>query len=131
MGFAGLLFCRSDSPAFRLRPHLHHLHLRRVHQLDLGHDADLAQIALLDPKALRTLLEVWLTQDMHQHVATDYLTGEGIGTLGLCRQRYGILRCADAYLRVTGDFAWLDKSGERQAGHRAPAGPRRFIGRSW
>ena len=65
-------------------------------------------LALLDPAALRSLLENWLIQDMHQHVATDYLTGKATGPwYGV--NDMGILRCADSYLRVTGDFGWLDK----------------------
>ncbi len=64
-------------------------------------------LALLDPLALRRLTENWFVQDMHQHLATDYLTGAAVGPW------YGvndmaILRCAENYLRVTGDFGWLD-----------------------
>ena len=66
-------------------------------------------VALLDPVALRSLLESWFIQDMHAHVATDYLTGKATGPwYGV--NDMGILRCADNYLRVTGDFAWLDKA---------------------
>jgi hypothetical protein len=53
-------------------------------------------------------VENWLVQDMHQHFATDYLTGEGVGP-GYGANDFSILRCAHDYLRVTGDFAWLDK----------------------
>jgi hypothetical protein len=65
-------------------------------------------LSLLDPQALQRLIENWFIQDMHGHKATDYLTGQGVGPW------YGvndmaILRCAYDYLRVTGDFAWLDK----------------------
>lgn len=66
-------------------------------------------LSLLDPQVLRGMLENWLIQDMHHALATDYLTGKGVGPW------YGvndmaILRCAHDYLRVTGDFAWLDKT---------------------
>ena len=65
-------------------------------------------LALLDPLPLRQLVEVWFQRDMHQHLATDYITGDAVGPW------YGvndmaIVRCAQNYLRVTGDFAWLDK----------------------
>lgn len=65
-------------------------------------------LALLDPEPLRNLVEVWLQQDMHQHLATDFVSGQAIGPW------YGvndmsIVSCARDYLRVTGDFAWLDK----------------------
>jgi len=68
-------------------------------------------LSLLDPQALRRLLENWLVQDMHQHLATDYLTGQGVGPWYAVNDM-GMLRCAHAYLRVTGDFAWLDKTIE-------------------
>jgi hypothetical protein len=68
-------------------------------------------LSLLDPQALRRLIENWLVQDMHAHLATDYLTGQGVGPwYGV--NDMGILRCAHDYLRVTGDFAWLDKTIE-------------------
>jgi hypothetical protein len=53
-------------------------------------------MALLDPKVLRMLIEVWVTQDMHQHVATEFMTGEGVGPWGYAVNDYGILRCADS-----------------------------------
>jgi hypothetical protein len=68
-------------------------------------------LSLLDPQALRRLIENWLAQDMHRHLATDYLTGQGVGPwYGV--NDMGILRCAHDYLRVTGDMAWIDKSIE-------------------
>lgn len=66
-------------------------------------------MALLDPSALRTLLEIWLAADgMEEHYGTDYLSGKGMGPWYAANDM-GILRCADDYLRVTGDFRWLDK----------------------
>ena len=69
-------------------------------------------LALLDPQALQRLTENWIIQDMHGHLATDYLTGQGVGPWYYAVNDMGILRCAHDYLRVTGDFAWLDKSME-------------------
>ncbi len=66
-------------------------------------------LSLLDPQALRGMLENWMIQDMHQHLATDYVTGEGVGPWYAVNDM-GILRCAHDYLRVTGDMAWLDKT---------------------
>jgi hypothetical protein len=65
-------------------------------------------LALLDPEPLRKLVEVWFEQDMHAHLATDYVSGQAVGPW------YGvndmsIVGCARDYLRVTGDFGWLDK----------------------
>ncbi len=66
-------------------------------------------LAMLDPHALRSLIEAWLVAGMDEHYATDYLSGKGMGPWYAANDM-GILRCAHDYLRVTGDFAWLDKS---------------------
>lgn len=66
-------------------------------------------LALLDPAALRNLVEVWLTSDMHEHLATDYVSGNGVGPWYAVNDM-AIVSCARDYLRITGDFAWLDKS---------------------
>lgn len=66
-------------------------------------------MAMLDPHVLRTLLETWFVVGMDQHYGTDYLSGEGKGPWYSANDM-GILRCAHDYLRVTGDFKWLDKS---------------------
>lgn len=65
-------------------------------------------LALLEPVPLRTLVEVWCGQDMHKHLATDYITGEAVGPWYAVNDM-AIVRCAQDYLRVSGDFAWLDK----------------------
>jgi hypothetical protein len=108
-GFAGMLFCRRVSPASVYGP----TYITCVYGASTSWIWDTMltslSMALLDPKVLRMLLEVWLTEDMHQHVATDFMTGHGVGPWGYAVNDYGILRCAHAYLRVTGDFAWLDK----------------------
>ena len=108
-GFAGMLFCRRVSPASVYGP----TYITCTYGASTSWIWDMMltslSMALLDPQVLRTLLEVWLSQDMHQHVATDFMTGQGVGLNGYAVNDYGILRCAHAYLRVTGDFAWLDK----------------------
>lgn len=65
-------------------------------------------LALLDPQPLRNLVEVWLTQEMHQHLATDYVSGTGVGPWYAVNDM-AIVRCAKEYLCITGDFAWLEK----------------------
>lgn len=65
-------------------------------------------LALLDPQPLRSLVEVWLTQDMHQHLATDYVSGTGVGPWYAVNDM-AIVRCAKEYLCITGDLAWLEK----------------------
>jgi hypothetical protein len=64
-------------------------------------------LALLDPMALRNIVEVWFGQDMHQHLATDYVSGTAVGPWYAVNDM-AIVRCARDYLRVTGDFDWLN-----------------------
>lgn len=71
-------------------------------------------LALLDPQVLRSMIEVWFTQDMYKHHATDYLTGQGVGNWYAANQM-SLIRCAHDYLRVTGDFKWLDKTLENKS----------------
>jgi hypothetical protein len=108
-GFAGLLFCRRLSPHSVYGPTYVTIG-RVIPTLSFIWDTMLASLSLslLDPKVLRSLVEVWLARDMHQHLATDYLTGQGVGPWYAVNDM-GILRCADNLLRVTGDFSWLEK----------------------
>ena len=66
-------------------------------------------LGLLDPLPLKNIVEVWLQQDMHQHLATDYVSGTGVGPWYAVNDM-AIVRCAHDYLRVTGDLEWLKKS---------------------
>jgi hypothetical protein len=65
-------------------------------------------MALLDPAALRIMLETWFVAGMDQHYDIDYLSGNPAGPYYSANDM-GILKCAHDYLRVTGDFEWLDK----------------------
>lgn len=110
-GFRGLLTARRRSPDSAYGPTLLTLSGHVLPTLSFPWDTALTSLslALLDPQPLRGLVEVWFQRDMHQHLATDYITGDAIGPW------YGvndmaIVRCAQNYLRVTGDFAWLDKT---------------------
>jgi hypothetical protein len=113
-GIAGLLFCRRVSPNSVYGPTYVTIG-RVIPTLSFIWDTMLTSLSLslLDPKALRSLIEVWLIRDMHQHLATDYLTGQGVGPWYAVNDM-GILRCADNYLRVTGNFDWLDKELEEK-----------------
>ena len=79
-GIAGLLFCRRDSPASVYGPT--YITCTYGATTSWVWDTMLTSLsmALLDPAVLRMLLEVWLTEDMHQHVATEFLEGEGVGS---------------------------------------------------
>lgn len=110
-GFKGLLTARRRSPDSAYGPTLLTLSGHVLPTLSFPWDTALTSLslALLDPLPLRNLVEIWFQRDMHQHLATDYITGDAIGPW------YGvndmaIVRCAQNYLRVTGDFAWLDKT---------------------
>jgi hypothetical protein len=111
-GFTNLLITRRVSPDSVYGPT--YLTIPRVTPtLSFIWDAMLTSLSLslLDPHPLRALMENWLVRDMHEHLATDYLTGEGVGPWYAVNDM-GILRCAHDYLRVTGDFAWLEKKIE-------------------
>jgi hypothetical protein len=116
-GFKNLIFARRPSPDSKHGTTYITLGGHVLPTLSFPWDTSLTSLslALLDPEALRRLVENWFVQDMHQHLATDYVTAEAVGPW------YGvndmaIVRCAENYLRVTGDFAWLDKKvGERSS----------------
>ncbi|MGD0733426.1 MAG: hypothetical protein ABR956_19335 [Terracidiphilus sp.] len=109
-GLKNLLTARRRSPDSAYGPTLLTLSGHVLPTLSFPWDTALSSLslALLDPLPLRQLVEVWFQRDMHQHLATDYITGDAVGPW------YGvndmaIVRCAQSYLRVTGDFAWLNK----------------------
>ena len=110
-GFTNLLFARRSSPDSAYGSTYLTLGGRSLPSLSFPWDTSLTSLslALLDPDALRTLIEVWFLQDMHAHLATDYVTGHAVGPWYAVNDM-AIVRCAENYLRVTGDFAWLKKS---------------------
>jgi hypothetical protein len=115
-GLKNLLTVRRRSPDSVYGPALLTLSGHVLPTLTFPWDTALASLslALLDPLPLRQIVEVWFQRDMHQHLATDYITGDAVGPW------YGvndmaIVRCAQNYLRVTGDFAWLDKKVGEQS----------------
>jgi hypothetical protein len=109
-GFRNLLFARRASPDSKYGTTYLTLGGRVLPTLSFPWDTSLTSLslALLDPQALRRLVETWFAQDMHQHLATDYVSGEGVGPWYAVNDM-AIVRCAQNYLKVTGDFAWLDK----------------------
>jgi hypothetical protein len=110
-GFTNLLFARRSSPDSAYGSTYLTLGGRSLPSLSFPWDTSLTSLslALLDPSALRTLIETWFLQDMHAHLATDYVTGHAVGPWYAVNDM-AIVRCAENYLRVTGDFAWLKKS---------------------
>jgi len=116
-GFRNLMFARRASPDSRYGNTYVTLGGRVLPTLSFPWDTSLTSLglAMLDPEALRRLVETWFVQDMHQHLSTDYVSGEAVGPWYAVNDM-AIVRCAENYLRVTGDFAWLDKRvGEKSA----------------
>jgi hypothetical protein len=110
-GIKNLISARRHSPDSKYGPAYLTLGGHTLPTLSFPWDTSLAglSLALLDPVQLRRIVEVWLTQDMHQHLATDYISGAAVGPWYAVNDM-AIVRCARDYLRVTGDFAWLNKS---------------------
>lgn len=65
-------------------------------------------LSMLDPRVLRSMMEMWMKLDMHKHFGTEFLTGAGVGPWYSVND-YAMCRMAKEYLRWTGDRAWLDK----------------------
>jgi hypothetical protein len=109
-GFRNLIFARRASPDSKYGNTYLTLGGRVLPTLSFPWDTSLTSLslALLDPDALRRLVEAWFVQDMHQHLATDYISGEAVGPWYAVNDM-AIVRCAENYLKATGDFAWLDK----------------------
>lgn len=109
-GLKNLLTARRRSPDSAYGPTLLTLSGHVLPTLSFPWDTALSSLslALLDPLALRNLVEVWFQRDMHQHLATDYISGEAIGPWYAVNDM-AIVRCAQDYLCISGDFAWLDK----------------------
>lgn len=110
-GFTNLLFARRTSPDSAYGTTYITLGGRVLPTLSFPWDTSLTSmsLALLDPDPLRQLMETWLAEDMHKHLATDYVSGHAVGPWYAVNDM-AILRCAENYLRVTGDFRWLDKT---------------------
>ena len=110
-GFTNLLFARRASPDSVYGNTYLALGGQVLPTLACPWDISLTSLslALLDPDVLRTHLEVWFLRDMHTHLATDYISGQAIAPWYAVNDM-AFLRCAENYLRVTGDFAWLQKT---------------------
>jgi hypothetical protein len=70
-------------------------------------------LASLDPECVRKHVELWLTRDLDAHFGTEYVSGADQGNWYSCND-FALCRLISAYLRVTGDQAWLDaRVGDR------------------
>ena len=109
-GVRNLISARRHSPDSKYGPSYLTLGGHTLPTLSFPWDTSLTglSLALLDPLQLRQMVEVWFEQDMHQHLATDYVSGTGVGPWYAVNDT-AIVRCAQDYLRVTGHLQWLDK----------------------
>jgi hypothetical protein len=112
-GFSNLLFARRASPDSAYGTSYITLGGKVLPTLSFPWDTSVTSLglALLDPLALRGMVETWMNRNMHEHLATDYVTGEAVGPWYAVNDM-AIVRCAENYLRVSGDFAWLQKKVE-------------------
>ena len=63
-------------------------------------------LSLLDPAAMRAMLEAWLEADLHQGCAVDFLTGKPVG-FWYAVNDYALIHMMHQYLRYTGDRPFL------------------------
>ncbi len=110
-GLKNLLTARRVSPDSSYGPTYITLSGHVLPTLSFPWDTSLSSLslALLDPQPMRNLVEIWFQRDMHQHLATDYITGEAVGPWYAVNDM-AIVRLSRDYLRITGDFQWLNKS---------------------
>ena len=82
-GLKNLMFARRASPDSKLGTTYLTLGGHVLPTLSFPWDTSLTSLslALLDPEALRRLVENWFVEDMHQHLATDYVTGPSVGPM--------------------------------------------------
>lgn len=109
-GIKNLLSARRYSPDSKYGPTYITLGGHTLPTLSFPWDTSLTglSLALLDPMQLRNMVEVWFTQPMYEHLATDYVSGTGVGPWYAVNDT-AIVSCARDYLRISGDFQWLDK----------------------
>lgn len=109
-GLKNLLSSRRYSPDSAYGPTLITLSGHVLPTLSFPWDTSLTSLslAMLDPQPMRNLVEIWFQRDMHKHLATDYISGDAVGPWYAVNDM-AILRCSRDYLRITGDFLWLDK----------------------
>ncbi len=123
-GFKNLIFARRPSPDSKYGTTYITLGGHVLPTLSFPWDTSLTSLslALLDPDALRRLVENWFVQDMHQHLATDYVSAEAVGPW------YGvndmaIVRCArkllarDWRLRLARQESWRASALDHLVAH--------------
>ena len=107
-GVAGVVYFKRDNPYSVMGRTYDTLMPRYWQALTFLWDYSLSALvhSLLDPEVMRRYLEKWITTDVHTHMGTEWLTGEPVG-MWYAVNDYAMVQTIDAYLRATGDIAWL------------------------
>ncbi|GAC1442908.1 MAG: hypothetical protein NVSMB55_14940 [Mycobacteriales bacterium] len=110
MGVIGVVYFKRDNPHSVLGRTYDTLMPRYWQSLTFLWDYSLSALvhSLLDPTVMRRYLEHWISTDVHTHMGTEWLTGEPVGVWYAVND-YAMCTTLDAYVRATGDIAWLSR----------------------
>ena len=108
MGVIGVVYFKRDNPYSVMGRTYDTLMPRYWQALTFLWDYSLSSLvhSLLDPAVMRRYLEHWIATDVHTHMGTEWLTGEPVG-MWYAVNDYAMCQTLDAYVRATGDTAFL------------------------
>jgi len=121
MGVLGVIYFKRDNPYSVLGRTYDTLLPRYWQSVTFIWDYALSSLthALLDPAVMKKYIEHWMSMDIHKHFGTEYLTGGPVGPWYSVND-FAITEISKNYLRWNGDFKWLDKIIQINAGQKAP-----------
>jgi hypothetical protein len=108
MGVIGVVYFKRDNPYSTMGRTYDTLMPRYWQCLTFLWDYSLSSMvhSLLDPDVMRRYLEHWISTDIHTHMGTEWLTGQPVG-MWYAVNDYAMVQSIDAYVRATGNTAWL------------------------
>ncbi|MEO6204883.1 MAG: hypothetical protein ABIO67_05810 [Mycobacteriales bacterium] len=108
MGIIGVVYFKRDNPYSVMGRTYDTLMPRYWQSLTFLWDYSLSSLvhSLLDPAVMRRYLAHWIATDVHTHMGTEWLTGEPVGVWYAVND-YAMCQTIDAYVRATGDTAFL------------------------
>ena len=108
MGVMGVVYFKRDNPYSVMGRTYDTLMPRYWQALTFLWDYSLSSLvhSLLDPDVMRRYLEHWISTDVHTHMGTEWLTGQPVGVWYAVND-YAMCQTIDAYVRATGNTAWL------------------------
>lgn len=108
MGVIGVVYFKRDNPHSVMGRTYDTLMPRYWQSLTFLWDYSLSSLvhSLLDPDVMRRYLEHWISTDVHTHMGTEWLTGQPVG-MWYAVNDYAMCQTIDAYVRASGDTAWL------------------------